>query len=136
MRYYVLLFKTWTCFKLCNPSTYKLPFRILTAKEVLRLSGLENHWTMIDVEDANRLPDHLIRDMCGNSFHPALISSAFGDDAVLKRWIQGEEESAALWLKSPSRFKPSWAGSRSWFLPVTTSQWFPGFNLPPRFICS
>ena len=73
-------------------STYKLPFRILTAKEVLRLSGLENHWTMIDVEDANRLPDHLIRDMCGNSFHPALISSAFGNDAVLKRWIQDEEE--------------------------------------------
>ena len=73
-------------------STYKLPFRILTAKEVLRLSGLENHWTMIDVEDANRLPDHLIRDMCGDSFHPALISSAFGNDAVLKRWIQGEEE--------------------------------------------
>ena len=73
-------------------STYKLPFRILTAMEVLRLSGLENHWTMIDVEDANRLPDHLIRDMCGNSFHPALISSAFGNDAVLKRRIQGEEE--------------------------------------------
>ena len=73
-------------------STYKLPFRILTAKEVLRLSGLENHWTMVDVEDANRLPDHLIRDMCGNSFHPALISSAFGNDAVLKRWIQDEEE--------------------------------------------
>ena len=73
-------------------STYKLPFCILTAKEVLRLSGLENHWTMIDVEDANRLPDHLIRDMCGNSFHPALISSAFGNDAVLKRWIQDEEE--------------------------------------------
>ena len=47
---------------------------------------------MTDVEDANRLPDHLIRDMCGNSFHPALISSAFGNDAVLKRWIQGEEQ--------------------------------------------
>ena len=73
-------------------STYKLPFRIPTAKEVLRLSGLENHWTMIDVDDANRLPDPLIRDMCGNSFHPALISSAFGNDAALKRWIQGEEE--------------------------------------------
>ena len=39
-----------------------------------------------------RLPDHLIRDMCGNSFHPALISSAFGNDAILKRWIQDEEE--------------------------------------------
>ena len=71
-------------------STFKLPFRILTAKKVLRLSELENHWTMTDVEDANRLPDHLIPDMCGNSFHPALISSAVGNDAVLKRWIQGE----------------------------------------------
>ena len=73
----------------CN--TFRLPFRILTAKEVLKLSGLKNHWTMIDIEDANRLPDPLIRDMCGNSFHPALISSAFGSDDVLKRWIQGEE---------------------------------------------
>jgi len=73
----------------CN--TFRLPFRILTTKEVLQLSGLENHWTMIDIEDANRLPDPLIRDMCGNSFHPALISSAFGSDDVLKRWIQGEE---------------------------------------------
>jgi len=53
----------------CN--TFRLPFRILTAREVLRLSGL-------DVEDANRLPDSLIRDMCGNSFHPSLISSALG----------------------------------------------------------
>ena len=75
--------------------TYKLPFRILTAKEVLKLSGLENHWTNIDSEDANRLPDPLIRDMCGNSFHPALISSAFGNDDVLKRWIQGDEEGSS-----------------------------------------
>ena len=71
----------------CN--TFRLPFRILTAKEVLRLSGLENHWTKVDIEDANRLPDPLIRDMCGNSFHPSLISSGFGNDDVLKRWIQG-----------------------------------------------
>ena len=28
----------------------------------------------------------------GTLFHPALISSAFGNDAVLKRWIQDEEE--------------------------------------------
>ena len=46
---------------------------------------------MIDIEDANRLPDPLVRDMCGNSFHPSLISSALGSDDVLKRWIQGEE---------------------------------------------
>ena len=83
--------------------TYKLPFRILTAKEVLRLSGLENHWTLIDVEDANRLPDPLIRDMCGNSFHPALISSAFGNDDVLKRWIQGEEEGSSTLVADQKR---------------------------------
>lgn len=73
----------------CN--TFRLPFRILTAKEVLRLSGLDNHWTMIDLEDADRLPDSLIRDTCGNSFHASLISSALGSDDVLKKWIQGEE---------------------------------------------
>ena len=84
-------------------STFRLPFRILTAKEVLRLSGLENHWTMIDIEDANRLPDPLIRDMCGNSFHPALISFAFGSDDVLKRWIQGEEERPSTLVADQNR---------------------------------
>ena len=84
-------------------STFRLPFRILTAKEVLRLSGLENHWTMLDIEDANRLPDPLIRDMCGNSFHPALISSAFGRDDVLKRWIQGEEERPSTLVADQNR---------------------------------
>ena len=84
-------------------STFRLPFCILTAKEVLRLSGLENHWTMIDIEDANRLPDSLIRDMCGNSFHPALISSAFGNDDVFKRWIQGEEEGSSTLVADQNR---------------------------------
>ena len=84
-------------------NTFRLPFRILTAKEVLRLSGLENHWTMVDVEDANRLPDPLIRDMCGNSFHPSLISSAFGSDEVLKRWIQGEEGGPTTFVADQSR---------------------------------
>ena len=85
----------------CN--TFRLPFRILTAKEVLRLSGLENHWTMVDIEDANRLPDSLIRDMCGNSFHPSLISSALGSDDVLKRWIQGEEGGSTTVVADQSR---------------------------------
>ena len=48
-----------------------------------------------DVEDANRLSSHLIRDMCGNSFHPALIFSAFSNDAVLKRWMQGENKGSS-----------------------------------------
>ena len=51
----------------------------------------------------NRLPDPLIRDMCGNSFHPALISSAFGSDDVLKRWIQGEEEGPSTLVADQNR---------------------------------
>ena len=82
--------------------TYKLPFRILTAKEVLSLSELENHWTMIDVEDANRLPDPLIRDMCGNFSSGIDILCLWYDD-VLKRWIQGEEEGSSTLVADQKR---------------------------------
>ena len=57
---------------------------------------------MIDIEDANRLPDPLIRDMCGN-FHPALMSFAFGSDDVLKRWIQGEEGGSSTLVADQNR---------------------------------
>ncbi len=35
--------------------------------------------------------------MCGNSFHPNLISSALGKNDTVKRWVNGLEE-------GPSRF--------------------------------
>ena len=35
-----------------NCSTFKLPFRLLNIHEVLQLSGLANHWTMTDLDDA------------------------------------------------------------------------------------
>ena len=41
--------------------------------------------------------------MCGNSFHPALIPSAFGNDDVLKRWIQGEEEGSSTLVADQKR---------------------------------
>ena len=41
--------------------------------------------------------------MCGNSFHPSLISSAFGSDDVLKRWIQGEEGGPTTFVADQSR---------------------------------
>ena len=40
------------------------------------LSGLHGVWTRISPQDAEALPEKLVRDYCGNCFHPALISSA------------------------------------------------------------
>ena len=72
---------------------YHIPCRVLTEKEVTILSGLEGHWTRISEDDAKQMPEDLIRSMCGNSFHPGLISSALGsnedtqtvDQAVFRR---------------------------------------------------
>ena len=66
---------------------YHIPCRVLTEKEVIVLSGLEGHWTRNSEEDAKHMPEDLIRSMCGNSFHPGLISSALGSNEALKQWI-------------------------------------------------
>ena len=54
-------------------SNYKLPFRTLTESEVAILSGLHDHWKKTSVQDADKLPEDLIRSMCGNCFHPSLV---------------------------------------------------------------
>ena len=68
---------------------YNLPLRVLKEEEVMNLSGLGNCWSNTDIKDAEKLPESLIRDMCGNSFHHALISSALGNNTTLRRWIDG-----------------------------------------------
>ena len=73
-------------------ATYEVPFRVVTPGEALKLSGLETHWKRTSIHDAENLPDNRIRDMCGNSFHPALICSALGETSILEKWIQGEDE--------------------------------------------
>ena len=73
-----------------NGSQIRLPVRILDELEALKLSGLEEQWSNTHLHDAERLPERVIRDYCGNSFHPKLIGSALGEDHVLKRWINGE----------------------------------------------
>ena len=73
-------------------ATYEVPFRVVTPDEALRLSGLETHWKRTSIHDAENLPDNRIRDMCGNSFHPALVCSALGETSILEKWIQGKEE--------------------------------------------
>ena len=71
---------------------YCLPFRILKEKEVASLSGLRNFWTRTSIEDAEALPEHLVRNYCGNCFHPDLTSSALGNNTVLRDWVIGNEE--------------------------------------------
>ena len=71
---------------------YCLPFRILREEEVASLSGLHNFWTRTSIEDAEALPEHLERNYCGNCFHPDLISSALGNNTVLRDWVIGHEE--------------------------------------------
>ena len=63
--------------------TYKLPMRLLKESEIM------NHWTNTSSLDAEKLPEALIRDMCGNSFHPALISSALGSNETIRHWVDG-----------------------------------------------
>ena len=65
-----------------------LPFRILKETEVAAL----NFWTRTSIEDAEALPEHLVRNYCGNSFHPDLISSALGNNIVLSDWVSGNGE--------------------------------------------
>ena len=60
--------------------SYSTPFRILNEEEVSALSGLYGVWTRISPQDAEALPEKLVRDYCGNCFHPALISSALGNN--------------------------------------------------------
>ena len=69
-----------------------LPFRILKETEVAALSGLHNFWTRTSIENAEALPEHLVRNYCGNSFHPDLISSALGNNFVLSEWVNGNGE--------------------------------------------
>ena len=68
-------------------SNYKLPFRALTETEVTILSGLHDHWKKTSVEDADKLPEDLVRSMCGNCFHPSLVHGALGSNEVLRQWI-------------------------------------------------
>ena len=69
-----------------------LPFRILKETEVAALSGLHNFWTRTSIENAEALPEHVVRNYCGNSFHPDLISSALGNNIVLSQWVNGNGE--------------------------------------------
>ena len=81
--------------------SYSTPFRILNEEEVAALSGLYGVWARISPQDAEALPEKLVRDYCGNCFHPALISSALGNNEV-RRWATGVHEGPGVLVASQS----------------------------------
>lgn len=48
---------------------------------------LHDHWTRTSPEDAEHFPESLVRNFCGNCFHPDLIASALGKNDILKKWV-------------------------------------------------
>ena len=78
-----------------HTGTYNLPFRILKEIEVMQLSGLKDFWNNVSLSDVELVPETLLRNMCGNCFHPDLISSALGSNTFLKSWAKGEVEGSS-----------------------------------------
>ena len=64
----------------------QLPFRPLTVAEVAQVAGLTEHFDDLRKKHGH-LSEILVRNVCGNSFHPALIASALGTDLDLREWI-------------------------------------------------
>ena len=75
-----------------HTEAYNLPFRILREQEVIQLSGLQDFWNNVSLSDVELVPETLLRNVCGNCFHPDLIGSALGSNTVLKSWVKGELE--------------------------------------------
>ena len=83
-----------------NPNI-KLPMRILTVQEVRKLAGLENILTT-ERHGSSLLTEQVIRDFCGNSFHPPLISAALGTDDQLQQWTEGTNDAQPCAKELPS----------------------------------
>jgi hypothetical protein len=82
-----------------NPNIL-LPMRILTVQEVRKLSGLENILTT-ERHSTAILTDKVVRDFCGNSFHPGLIDAALGSDEQFKEWVDGSNDAQPCHKTAP-----------------------------------
>ena len=69
-----------------NPAIV-VPFRILTANEVLQVAGLDSFFDKVSATK-HLLDDYTIRSLVGNSFHPALITAALGTREQCVQWMQ------------------------------------------------
>ena len=85
-------------------SQIRIPIRILKEREILQLSGLDGLWANTSIDDAERLLEKVIRDYCGNSFHPDLISCALGNDQHLLKWINGVVDGSATAVADKNTF--------------------------------
>ena len=74
-----------------------------SAQEVSKLCGLEDCWQKTSDQDAKKLTDATIRNICGNSFHPALISSALGSNEVLQKWVNNQIEGPEGFVADPQK---------------------------------
>ena len=82
-----------------NPNI-TLPMRVLSVQEVRKLSGLEDILT-VDRHGPALLTDKVVRDFCGNSFHPALIDAALGTDLQLQSWVRGSNDGQPCHIEAP-----------------------------------
>ena len=73
----------------------------MTVQEVRKLAGLENILT-VERHGPSLLTDKVIRDFCGNSFHPSLISAALGTDDQLQQWVEGSNDAQPCRSDLPS----------------------------------
>ena len=73
-----------------HSEAYILPLRILKEQEVIQLSGLHDFWHNVSLSDAELVPEAFLRNVCGNCFHPNLVSSALGNNSLLRAWAKGE----------------------------------------------
>ena len=80
-----------------HTEAFNLPLRILKEQEVIQLSGLHDFWNNVSLSDAELVPEALLRNVCGNCFHPDLIGSALGSNTILRSWAKGDVE-------GPSRY--------------------------------
>ena len=87
-----------------NGSQIRIPIRTLKEREVLQLSGLEGLWSNTSLDDAELLPEKVIRDYCGNSFHPDLIASALGSNPCLCDWVEGRAEGGSTKVADKNTF--------------------------------
>ena len=72
---------------LFHNSAIVVPFRILTANEVLQVAGLDSFFDKVSATK-HLLDEYTIRSLVGNSFHPALITAALGTREQCVQWMQ------------------------------------------------
>ena len=78
----------------------QLPFRPLNVAEIAQVAGLTEHFDDLRKKHGH-LSEILVRNVCGNSFHPALIASALGSDRDLRDWLDARSNESPYQCQVP-----------------------------------